>query len=114
MTSDAMITDKMVEAARKQLGFSPADDVRLRAALTAANAAAWRTIDENTPRDGTEVILSDETGWVGSGFWNDGATCRRGEAGWFFEDDRQNLIIARNCCPTHWMPLPAPPQQEGE
>ena len=42
------VTDEMVEAAQKQLGFSPADGVRLRAALEAALAVegtapvAWR------------------------------------------------------------------------
>ena len=38
------VTDEMVEAAQKQLGFSPADGVRLRAALEAALAV------EGTPK----------------------------------------------------------------
>lgn len=67
----------------------------------------WQPI-ETAPKDGSEIILGGQ-GWVSAGFWSDGEECKRAEAGWFFEDDRASLLIARNANPTHWMPLPPSP-----
>lgn len=70
----------------------------------------WQPI-ETAPKDGRMVLLA-ESGYVECGFWHDGSECygHRGGAGWFSEEDRHNLLTARNVHPTHWMPLPAPPQ----
>jgi hypothetical protein len=85
----------------------------------AAAAHRWLPI-ETAPKDGKSVLLA-EGDYVDFGFWHDGSECygHRGEAGWFSEDDRHNLLIARNIHPTHWQPLPEPPirkgnQQEGK
>lgn len=67
----------------------------------------WKPI-ETAPRDGTEVILHDR-GTVGSGFWSKSDGAYRADDGWFWEMDRGDLLIARNCSPTEWMPLPPPP-----
>jgi hypothetical protein len=70
---------------------------------------AWRPI-ETAPNDGTQFLAWDEsygdevyvTGW--STVW----------AGWFsdqYEDRWQDRPIIER--PTHWMPLPAPPEKQG-
>lgn len=65
---------------------------------------------ETAPKDGRCIILGGED-LSEPGFWHDGSECRRGEAGWFFEDDRGNLLIAKNAAGvTHWMPFPTPPK----
>jgi hypothetical protein len=70
----------------------------------------WQPI-ETAPKDGSTVLLA-EGNYVDCGFWNDGAECygHRGGAGWFSEDDRNNLLIASNIHPTHWMKFPDPPK----
>jgi hypothetical protein len=72
--------------------------------------AEWMPI-ESAPRDGSSVLLSDGC-YVGEGFWHDGSGCygHRGQAGWFWECDRGDLLIADNAPATHWMPLPEPPE----
>jgi hypothetical protein len=69
----------------------------------------WLPID-SAPKNGNTVLLA-EGDYVDCGFWHDGSECHghRGEAGWFSEDDRANLLIASNVHPTHWMPFPEPP-----
>lgn len=113
------------------VGRADGDNATLKQALTTANlclavAAAiraliheapsregWQPI-ETAPRDGSEIILHDR-GTVGTGFYSEAPEARRAEAGWFWEDDRGNLLIAKNADPTHWMPLPSPPQdREGQ
>ena len=86
-----------------------------RAYLAALPAAGdgWRPI-ESAPRDGNEILLgiAEPNGAVCAGFWHDGSECygHQGGAGWFSEDDRCNLLTASNWHPTHWQPLPLPPQ----
>ena len=94
-----------------------AELVRARARIAALEAEAsegqrWQPIG-TAPRDGREVILHDR-GTVGTGFYSEAPEARRAEAGWFWEDDRGNLLIAKNADPTHWMPLPSPPQDREE
>jgi hypothetical protein len=74
--------------------------------------AGWQPI-ETAPKDGSTVLLA-ESGYTDVGFWHDGSECHgsRGGAGWFSEDDRNNLLIARNIHPEHWMPLPAAPSRD--
>jgi len=57
----------------------------------------WREIDENTPRDGTIILLSEIDGPVMAGAWN-----ARVEA-W----DDGGLMC--KTWPTHWRPYPGAP-----
>lgn len=86
----------------------------IRAAITAYQAEAWQPI-ETAPKDGSEIILgcAGENGWSGAGFYHDGSQCKRSDGGWFGEDDRNNLLIAKDIDVTHWMPLPSPPPKEA-
>lgn len=70
----------------------------------------WQPI-ETAPKD--DLVLLSDGFTVGEGFWHDGSECygHRGIAGWFWESDRANLLIASNAHATHWMPLPPPPEQ---
>jgi hypothetical protein len=67
----------------------------------------WLPI-ESAPKDGTTVLLA-QGDYVDVGFWHNGEGCRRGGAGWYSEDDKANLLIARNIEPDHWMRFPAAP-----
>jgi hypothetical protein len=69
----------------------------------------WQPI-EKAPKDGTVILLyRDHAPWDvrGYGHWED---CGGGICGWVtngFFDPPGNLGLA---APTHWMPLPEPPQ----
>lgn len=77
-------------------------------ALEAAQKAAWQPI-QHAPKNERESVLVSDHGFVGEAFWHDGSQCHpgRGQAGWFWESDRGNLLTARNCHPSHFQPLPA-------
>jgi hypothetical protein len=68
----------------------------------------WRTI-ESAPRDGTRVDLWDRSGhrWTdahwGVHYWRHGMPA--GEPSW-----GRGTIDGPAPDPTHWMPLPAPPE----
>jgi hypothetical protein len=103
------IMDEQVEAALREYlvtpgryGFSPHYMARMRAALEAAERAAWQPI-ESAPKDGTPVLLGSKRGdlwpmrvraWskLYDG-WRGGGT---------------------SCEATHWRPLPAPPAKGDE
>lgn len=117
-----MITDKQVEAALVALsgnedwrnddwvGANSAEYVfnDMRAALEAAEAAAWEPI-ETAPKDGTYILL-----------WRPGF--RQETAHWLADmigfdwpwllplpgEDRMRLK------PTHWRPLPEPPKEDKQ
>jgi hypothetical protein len=68
----------------------------------------WLPI-ESAPRDGTHIILgfagshSEEGYWMGDksrNYWK--------KTGWYATDD--DVLCERPKSPTHWMPLPAPPE----
>lgn len=67
----------------------------------------WQPI-EIAPKDGTNILVADADGWVGQVFW---------QKRWYNEN-RPGWMIA-NCdeeygdyiTATHWMPLPAPPNE---
>lgn len=124
MASDH-ITDAQVETAGELLfvrfGVGTAEEYRsakgeerrrdfdgvVRAALLAAERAAWQSI-ETAPRDGRWVQLFVRCAGfnvVGCGYWvHDlgGNWITRG-----YSDPPGNLGLAR---PTHWRPLPPPPE----
>lgn len=71
----------------------------------------WQPI-ETAPRDGTEIDLwtRDEDGFPGripDGAWR----TRDGLTGWYARSERGWMRIEEFAYePTHWMPLPAPPE----
>lgn len=79
------------------------EEVAMKAWNTRANSQEWQPI-ETVPKDGTEVLLAhDLTGVV----WTDEWMSRWGASGCWrqYEAWQKGLIEG----PTHWMPLPAPP-----
>ncbi len=78
------------------------------AAARVREALEWRPI-ETAPRDGTRVILV----WGGesiNGFFLNNSQSLRPWAGWRTE----SMVPAPIGQPTHWMPLPPPPQHDNE
>lgn len=61
-------------------------------------ASDWRPI-EKAPKDGT-YVLAYSTGIIGIAWW-------QRDLGWL------EVGIGGVMTPTHWMPLPPPPAQEG-
>ncbi len=70
----------------------------------------WQPID-TAPKDGSSIILgyarshSEEGRWV-----SDPDRNHWGETGWFATDD--DVLCVHPSHPSHWMPLPAPPEVE--
>lgn len=106
------ITDAMVEAACRTYENHPfvrrsASQAAMRAALEAAERAAWRPIEE-APKDGTALLVWDAR-------WKEcmRAACTgahsdvRGD--WFSVSDGYWLPN-----PTHFRPLPPPPEGDGK
>lgn len=92
-----MISDKQVEAAKKAL----ADGFGIRAALEAADAAAWEKI-ENAPKK-VELLLFTELGQM-----KPATDVNEDDDYQDFIDDDLNGIYA-----THYRLLPKPPNMEG-
>lgn len=102
-----MITDEMIEAGLScysEGGCMGLDDRERREVvtgiITAANAAAWRTI-ESAPHE-TNVLLA---------YWDESLGNWRMEAGmasWGWRRDGVSNM-SRHGQATHWMPLPRPP-----
>lgn len=83
-----------------------------KAALAAAEAAAWQPI-ETAPKEGTGI--------VGSAWWKmaDGVYCLGWLAEGYFDGDDWafasfDLDADEYSAPTHWMPLPQPPKEKGD
>lgn len=73
-------------------------------------AVEWKPI-ETAPKDGRPIILGGP-GVSGEGFWmGDPDRNYRELTGWFYSDD--DVLTARPTNPTHWMPLPEPPNVES-
>lgn len=101
------VTDEMVRAGALALNartggnearFKHMQEVYMaeaRAALTAALAAMWQPI-ETAPKDGTPL-------WV---IWPNEIQ----EQAWFAEGVWQTHEYRDGVSPTHWRPLPAPPE----
>lgn len=119
MTSDAMITDEMVERAMITfVNHESADPhVAMRTALTAALAKAWRPIESARLGDVIDVMCQDADFKTWVRFCDVKLTDDRAPYAFeFYEGARivsfkphENGMVL-----THWMPRPAPPQQEGE
>lgn len=107
-----MITDAMVEAAARAMrvgegSFLPMsywEDVA-RAALEAAERAAWRPIEE-APKDGTRILVP-HNGAVFLVSWWDAWYGDESEPGWmmaYCDEESGGYVPA-----THFRPLPTPP-----
>lgn len=106
-----MITDEMVEVAAK---FVRDTHEAVRAALEAADAAAWQPI-ETAPKDATKILAfglwagqingPDEVPTVQIALWSDGRSDYPGFAWNVVGTDAYAAWIK----PTHWRPLPGPP-----
>lgn len=71
--------------------------------------AEWQPI-ETAPKDGTEIILCDSLSYAG--YWENDPNYWQ-EIGWQEADSRQGHFISRHPqSPTHWMPLPEPPEDK--
>lgn len=88
--------------------------VEFRDALVAAlTPPTWQQI-ETAPRDGTVIDV-----WLGDADANDQAFyCLPGtrrSCGWWWQDDKWRPVMGLRAPvfvqPTHWMPLPDPPQE---
>ena len=62
----------------------------------------WQPI-ETAPKDSKSIILLDRNGTSYSGFW-------RNHTGW--NPDDNNHLSCYDTNPTHWMPLPKPPEEK--
>ena len=77
--------------------------------LAAEAAMEWMPID-SAPKDGTKILLLRETGPV-VGLWKEDKYSNKPKPYW--DHDKVRLFgihNARNFPPTHWQPLPPPPE----
>ena len=106
-----MTTDKAIEAAARAIAdfecryqYPCEPDCtctqQARAALAAAEAEAWRPIEE-APRGGTRVLVLMRDGHAVTASWDDDYH------GWISSIGGPLQYV------THWSPLPAPPTQKG-
>ena len=107
-----MNTDEQVETMRQVLGDALAKQMGIgyyyvtaetaRAALAVVPLPEWRPI-ETAPKDGVFVLITDGD-VVQIGYYEDHLTAWRSDA------DQCRLWSD----PTHWQPLPAPPERAGK
>lgn len=107
-----MNTDELVEKMRQILGDALAKQMGIgyycvtaetaRAALAVVPLPEWRPI-ETAPKDGVFVLITDGD-VVQIGYYEDHLTAWRSDA------DQCRLWSD----PTHWQPLPAPPERAGK
>ena len=88
------VTDEMVDAARKVMDKTYADqDVKARDVIEAAIQAAWISVEDRLPEKETPVLV--RTTWDEVGI---DALRNVGDVYWWRDKDNQNI--------THWMFLP--------
>src|SRR5688500_10154734 len=76
----------------------------IKAALNTRTSEHWQDI-ESAPRDGTEIIVGRIVG-IRLDWWH--------KAWWPTNQTGTMWRTANGACqPTHWMPLPTPPQPKG-
>lgn len=107
-----MNTDELVEKMRQVLGDALAKQMGIgyyyvtaetaRAALAVVPLPEWRPI-ETAPKDGVFVLITDGD-VVQIGYYEDHLTA------WRSYEDQCRLWSD----PTHWQPLPAPPERAGK
>jgi len=72
----------------------------------------WKSI-ETAPKDGTAVLVYPPI-WNGRtvsvAHWNDDRYSKRPRPYWKRDDDHNRTTVSRDKPPTHWMPLPPPPE----
>lgn len=75
------------------------------------SSCQWMAI-ETAPKDGSRLLLwtPGYRGMIAIGAWSDDRYSRRPRPFWSFAGFR--TAVARDMQPTHWMPLPEPPEQE--
>lgn len=100
-----MVTDEQVKKAMlafrevTRSGGSLLFEKCMRAALEAADAAAWRPIEE-APKDGTLFQVWRKNRAVVTAYWNKNLSCWK----------NPNIAIPALFEPTHFRPLPEPPK----
>lgn len=89
--------------------------IRDLASIVRAAIPAWQPI-ETAPKDGTKVLLADKNGYISTARWTE--ECERGgvdssrDPGWkAYAIDDDSFYSCEYINPTHWMPLPAPPER---
>ena len=85
---------------------SEADIDAMRAAILAAERAAWRGI-ETAPRDGTPILVAI----AGDEFRPMLVQSPRAKSRWHVVGSESRVLTKE---PTHWRPLPAPPDGGGD
>lgn len=75
----------------------------------------WQPV-ETAPRDGTEILLYVPGGrfhpeYVRSALWLSDDSSSLGE--WWHVNDNKFYHFLRGPDPTHWMPLPTPPNESN-
>ena len=104
-----MATKAQVEAAKKVL----AEGRGIGAAIDAADRAAWEKI-ENAPKDGTWIVM-----FFPEVYESNGISIRSWQKGTWNGCEYEAWVdcfmqIKPTKIPTHWRPLPEPPEKESE
>jgi hypothetical protein len=92
---------------RLNQGTSPVASTAVRSPNTEGLSSLWQPI-QTAPKDGVPIILGFAGSGANEGYWHDGSKNHWGYAGWYFSDD--NILTSKPNLPTHWQPLPEPPQ----
>lgn len=87
----------------------PKSDALCAAVLARMAGPQWQTM-ETAPKDGTQIDLWARGERLANARWNAKAKCWE----WYWIDDFDGMGWVRvDIPPTHWMPLPACPNQGG-
>lgn len=97
-----------LEAAKKRIAELEAEPVSQTCKLNEPSGNypvtpdGWISCSELMPDNNHDVLFFDVWGYI--------------RIGWFSADDRSWFTSDDGCCMevTHWMPLPEPPQEDGE
>jgi len=120
-----MNTDELVEKMRQVLGDALAKQMGIgyyyvtaetaRAALAVVPMTEWQPI-ETAPKDGSSILFS-AAGWkrAWAGYYLSLKTAQfAGDVERFGEGWKRDNYCDVQCNPTHWQPLPAPPERAGK
>ena len=121
-----MTLDEILEAMRdaekfifhhSEPWYTTGEDARrkIRSAITALEGMQWQPI-ETAPK-GISVLVYPPT-WINLtasiARWDDDEYAKNPKPYWNRSDDLGERRNSRNNPPTHWMPLPAAPNETGE